>query len=119
MPYKTLFKDRGDYLFVSIEGDESYASALHFWEDLVGKKTRDGFRKIMIVDQVSGRLSTIELHKLSEMISSLFIGSRIAFVDPKEETFEDNKFGETVILNRGGQIVKLFQSEEAALEWLL
>ncbi len=40
------------------------------------------------------------------------------YVDPKEKTFEDNRFGETVVKNRGGD-AKVFHPEMEAHEWLL
>ncbi len=76
------------------------------------------YTNILVLDNVNGRLSTLELYEIGEFISELFLGKKIAFVDPKEDTYADNKFGETVILNRGGRVV-LFQSAVEAEKWLL
>ncbi|MCF6239392.1 MAG: hypothetical protein L3J79_11405 [Candidatus Marinimicrobia bacterium] len=117
MTYRITYEVRESYLFVKLEGPESYASAIHFWETLAEKSKLEAINNILIKDEVQGRLTTIELHHLSELVSRLFRGKKIAYIDEKEATFEDNKFGETVILNRGG-IVKLFKSEAEGQEWV-
>lgn len=116
--YSISYENRPSHLFAHIEGPESYKNAVHFWKELTLKATEMDHNNILVLDEVSGRLSTINLFKVGEIISELFVGKRIAFVDPKEDTFADNKFGETVILNRGGRVV-LFHSVKEAEKWLL
>ena len=54
---------------------------------------------------------------MSEKIAKLFLGKIIAYVDPKQETIEHNKFGETVVYKRG-VVAKVFNSEPEAVEWI-
>jgi len=116
--YEIEFKDRKDYLFVNIQGPESYDAAVRFWEILASKARDEKVKRILVVDEVSGKLSTLELHKIGELVSTLFREIQVAFVDPKEETFSDNEFGETVIRNRSGNVI-LFRTEAEAETWLL
>lgn len=117
--YSILYKNRPSHLFVHIEGPESYEAAVGFWKELALKATEMDHDNILVLDEVSGRLSTINLYKVGELVAKLFIGKRIAFVDPKKDTFVDNKFGETVIKNRIGRTVVLFHSVVEAEKWLL
>ena len=115
--YKVTYESRPDFLLITISGPESYKNAAGFWKNLAQKATEENISKLMVVDHVSGKLNTLELHQLGELISKLFRGVRIAFVDPKEETYSDNQYGETVIQNRYGEVV-LFSSTSEAEDWL-
>jgi hypothetical protein len=118
MSYTISYEKRKDYLYAHITGPETYANAILFWESLAKKAHKEGFSRFLIVDEVEGQLTTLGLHKLSIKVAELFSGKKIAYVDPKTNTFDDNKYGETVVRNRGGR-AKLFSSEEEGLEWLL
>jgi hypothetical protein len=72
----------------------------------------------MIVDKVTGQLTVIEHYNLSIIIAALFSRIKIAFIDPKEHTFELNKFGEAIVFSRGGKAL-ICRSEAEGLEWLL
>ena len=115
--YTVIYDAKPDFLFVSISGAESFEEAARFWKNLALKVHEEKISKVMVLDQVSGRLSTLEVHQIGELISKLFRGVRIAFVDPKEETYSDNEFGETVIQNRAGRVF-LFRSISEAELWL-
>jgi len=117
MSYQIEFKNRSGYLYVHISGQESYSDALRFWETLHEKSVIDNLRKFLIVDEVTGRLSTGEIFALSKKIAEMFSGKVVAYVDPKPETFDANSFGETVVLNRGVD-VKVFHSEKTAINWI-
>ncbi len=118
MAYKLGFEQKEGFLSISMEGPESYANALKFWEDLAEKARSENHTKFLIVDKVSGSLSTTEIFYLSEKIAKLFLGKIIAYVDPKKETYDHNKFGETVVYKRG-VIAQVFESETEAAEWLI
>jgi len=117
MAYNLEFEQKEGYLRILMEGPESYANALRFWEDLHKKSQSEDLNKFLIVDKVTGNLSTTEIFFLSEKIAELFLGKIVAYVDPKEETYNHNKFGETVVYKRG-VIAKVFNSEHEAVEWL-
>ena len=115
--YTITYEDRHDYLYVHMEGPESISAAIQFWEDLSEKAEAEGLRAFLIVDEVTGKLSEMEIFELSVRISRLFPGAKIAYVDPKEETFELNKFGGLVVMNRG-VLASVFRTEEEAVKWL-
>jgi hypothetical protein len=116
--YTILYDNRENYLYVHISGLESYEAAVSFWHELEKKTTKENIDKIIVVDEVSGRLNALKHYEISIIIANLFPGKKIAFVDPKQDTFELNKFGETVVFNRGG-IALVCRSEAEGLEWLL
>ncbi len=115
--YAITYEDRHDYLYVHMEGPESLSAAILFWEDLSEKAKEEGLKTFLIVDEVTGQLSQMEIFELSIRISCLFLGAKIAYVDPKEETFELNKFGGLVVLNRG-VLAMVFKAEKEAVAWL-
>jgi hypothetical protein len=118
MPYQVTYERQPDYLHVRLEGDESFGEAIRFWEALSDISIAEGISRFLIVDQVVGRLNTFQHYEISLLVAKLFLGKRIAYVDPKEETFRANSFGETVVINRGG-IAKIFTLESDAIPWLL
>jgi hypothetical protein len=117
MGYRVTTELRPHYLHLHMEGPESYDAAMAFWRELAERATREGITSFLVVDTVVGRLNTVDHYEISEVIARLFAGRRIAYVDPKAETFEANYFGGTVINNRGGR-TKVFRSEDEAHAWL-
>ena len=118
MGYDIRYEERRNYLFAHIEGPETFDNALDFWQDLRKESRERKFTRLMVVDEVSGTLSTTQIFTLSTEIARLHPDATIAFVDPKKETLEANRFGETVLANRG-ITGRVFTNEEEAEEWLL
>jgi hypothetical protein len=118
MPYRVTYERKPEYLLVRMEGEESFKEAINFWRALSEISTTERITRLLIVDTVVGRLNTFEHFEISQVVASLFSGRRIAYVDPKEETFEANSFGETVVVNRG-VTAKVFRIEHDAHQWLL
>ena len=118
MSYSISYEKKHDYLYVHMSGPESLKSAEKFWEDLAEKSAAENHEKFLIIDEVDGRLSTTELHALSLKVAQLFRGKKIAYIDPKTETFDDNRFGENVVYNRGVN-AKVFRSAEEGVNWLI
>ena len=118
MPYRITYEYRSGYLYVLMEGQESFDAAVQFWERLAKKSEEEHIRYFLITDKVSGGLDTLQIFDVSELVAKLFHGKVIAYVDPKEKTFKDNQFGETVVRNRGGD-AKVFHSEMEADQWLM
>jgi hypothetical protein len=115
--YKTTFEARPGYLFILMEGQESLEAATAFWEGLAARARASGIRAFLVKDVVTGRLTTTQHFLVSEVIARLFTGSVIAYVDPKQETIDNNLFGENVVVNRG-VIARVFPEEAPAFEWL-
>lgn len=118
MVYRVTSERRHHYLHVRLEGPESYQEAVRFWQWLAEQARTAGVDEFMIVDEVQGRLSVVDHFEISEIVARLFAGKRIAYVDPKAETWDANEFGGTVINNRGGR-AHVFRSEADAHHWLI
>jgi hypothetical protein len=117
MSYKVRYEDRKDYLFVHIAGPESYDNAIQLFQDLRKKTDTEHYKAFLIVDEVTGALSAGETYRLSTEIAKIHRGNIIAFVDPKEHTYNANAYGGTVVANRG-VITEVFTNEKDAMEWL-
>jgi len=118
MVYRVTSERRHHYLHVRMEGPESYQEAVRFWRWLSDQSRALGIDEFMIVDEVRGRLSMVDHFEISEIVAKLFAGKRIAYVDPKADTWDANEFGGTVINNRGGR-AQVFKTEADAHLWLI
>lgn len=118
MPYQVTYERKPGYLRVRMEGQESFAEAVRFWHALSDISIAEGFTRFLIVDTVVGQLNSVQHYDVSVIVAQLLRGKLIAYVDPKEETFANNSFGETVVRNRGG-LAKVFRSEHDAHQWLM
>ena len=118
MTYKTTIEEREGYIFARMEGPESHEAAVRFWHDLAEAAEKSGRDRFLVVDDVDGTLSISEHYDISLVVARLFASRRIAYVDAKEETYAKNKFGETVVVNRGVN-AEVFRLEDEALDWLL
>jgi len=116
--YEIVYEDRKGYLYVHISGPESFRAAVNFWMELENKLRTKNTVKIMVVDEVTGELDIMKHYEISTIVAEKFMEKKIAFIDPKKNTFELNKFGETVVNSRGG-FARVFRSETEGLEWLL
>jgi len=117
MPYTVTYEDREGYLYAHIEGPESFEEASLFWESLRKEGAKRGYDAFLIVDEVAGVLDPTEVYTLSVNVALLFAGKRIAYVDPKNESFDANKYGESVVQSRH-VTVRLFRTEPDAIKWL-
>lgn len=118
MGYDIRYEKGRNYLFAHIEGHETYENALDFWKELQKEARERSFSRLMVVDEVTGTLNTTQIFTLSTEIARLHPDAVIAFVDPKKETLEANRFGETVLANRG-ITGRVFTDEGEAEKWLL
>jgi len=116
--YKIIYEDRKDYLYVHISGPESFQAAVNFWMELENKLKTKNTAKIMVVDEVTGELDIMKHYEISTIVAEKFVEIKIAFIDPKKNTFELNKFGGEVVNSQGG-FARVFRSETEGLEWLL
>ena len=117
MPYRLVFEERDGYLYILMEGPESYESALLFWQDLYRKAREEEICHFLIEDRVVGRLTRTELFFVSEMVGKLFHNRVIAYLDPKETTYQDNQYGESIVNSRGGDAT-VFRAMEEAIRYL-
>jgi hypothetical protein len=66
---------------------------------------------------VTGVLEHDDVYWFSAKIATLFYGKIIAYVDPKEESYVANEYGESVVYGKGVN-VQLFRNEYDAIAWL-
>jgi hypothetical protein len=115
--YIIRYEYREGYLYVHMKGPETYDNALQFWKDLRKDADARKYTRFLIVDEVTGVLNRNQVYKLSAEIARIHLGNTIAYVDPKQETYESNAFGETVV-NDKGVTARLFKDENDAIYWL-
>jgi hypothetical protein len=117
VPYKVSYEDRGNYLFVHMEGPESYEEAMLFWKNLRIKAETEHLTNFLIVDEVTGVLNSVEVLSLSLNLGKMFIGATIAYVDPKKESFNANNYGGSIV-RKCGVNAQVFVCESEAVTWL-
>lgn len=117
MAYTIVYENRKGYLRAHISGPESFEEASRFWEGLQHEGAGRLYDTFLVVDEVSGVLTQDEIYTLSVNVALLFAGKTIAYVDPKNESFDANRYGESVVASR--QVtVRLFRTEPDAVKWL-
>lgn len=117
MAYTIRYEDREGYLYVHMKGPETYENACRFWKDLRKEADSKKYTRFLIVDEVTGVLNRNQVYRLSVEIARIHVGNTIAYVDPKQESYESNAFGETVVVGQG-VTARLFKNETDAVYWL-
>jgi len=112
------YTEREEYLLFQVEGDDSLQASLDYWREIGEKCHQSGHKKALVIENMSGQLSTHELYLACEKLPSLVHGTKVAFVDLVSNHMEGNNFGELVAQNRGCWIM-VFQDEDVAIKWLL
>lgn len=117
MAYTVVHENRKGYLRAHISGPESFDDASAFWEELHREGAKRFCDAFLVVDEVSGVLSQDEIYTLSVNVALLFAGKTIAYVDPKNESYDANRYGESVVASRR-VTVRLFRTEADAVKWI-
>lgn len=111
------FEHRETYLYALVTGEDSYENCLSSWTQITEKVKAFGLNRVLVHEELTGRITEGELFSLLQEIIPLGIGIRIAFFDPdiKHEAF--NLLGGLVAQNRGID-VQMFKSLEEAEQWI-
>ncbi|MBD3243974.1 MAG: hypothetical protein GF331_25500 [Chitinivibrionales bacterium] len=118
MPNDIRIESHDDYLLFVIRGTDSLVFSLQYLR-LVGEECRSrGYRKAMVIEDLDGQLTTMDMYHLGEQVTSLLEGVQVALVDTHPSHREGNRFGEIVARNRGARI-QLFGDVNRARQWLL
>ena len=118
MSYKTRYEKRDGYLFARFEGQQSYEDAVRFWTDLLkGSDFRD-YNRFLVIGEPIEELSLYEVQLLYTEIAKMSKGKAIAYVDPNDENFLVNSYGEKVV-SKSERNARAFRNEKDALDWLL
>jgi len=123
MSYSTTFEELDDYLYVTIEGQESYKCATQLAATLIEKCKVLNYKKVLVEENLDGELSIIDTYRLMVFCAKTLLKHRIqfklAYYDHKKEQLSRNSFAQDVLKNRTGIIIKIFYQFDEAKEWLL
>jgi hypothetical protein len=116
------FEVRKNYLYVIAEGEFDLADAAKYLQEFLETITRHGLTRAVgditrIVGLNDNQTSILTRYNVgANTISALPLGFRLAILETEAQV-RDGRFGETVMVNRGG-LVKMVTSLEDALEYL-
>ncbi len=104
-----------------LTGDGSFEKARQIWFYIIQLQEELDTNKLLIIDQINGQLSPVEVLEIEKYVRGLTAPSqnKIAVVNQKTGcTYKDIEFGETVAINRGWYNFKVFSEEADAISWL-
>lgn len=112
--------DKQGYIEVHSDGEKNIDSARQLWEQVSTLADEVNCFKVLGVAFTDKNHSTIEGYKHAELFQDIGIDYKykIAWVEKNPDVYNDVKFIETVLMNRGTNI-KLFPDQAEARSWLL
>ncbi len=118
--YSLEIVNRGRYLFASIKGERgTFEIAMSYWAEIAQAVITSGLKRVLVIEDIPEMITIAEVHQLVTNLADLPVKDvRLAFVDLHAEHASLNNFGILVGENRGLSL-KAFDTEEAAVEWLL
>jgi len=115
--YKLVFDNRGTYLYAFITGQDSFAAALSYWNEIADEIQRLGYTKLLVHEQLEGNVDEAEVFDIiMDLKDSALRGVQIALYDEHREDIPINALGQLIANNRGGA-VRIFQNLTAAMQW--
>ncbi len=118
-PYEIQFKHYPEYLHVIVKGkQDSSEISIAFWKEISEEFHKHGYKKVLVEEDFLENVSEVEIYEIGSAIAELFPYGLIAFYDHRIDQYSVNKFGETLVMNRG-VIGKVFLDLEEARNWLL
>ncbi len=116
-----IIENKDRYIHVRHYGRDSYDITLDMWQRIVAACEEYNCFNILGETYTKNRLSTIDNYRHAEIMkqAGVTLRHRIAWVAHGPEALEDLTFVETVLLNRGLVLGKVFMSIEEAKRWLL
>lgn len=116
--YRLTFDKRGSYLYAFITGQDSFAAALSYWNEIADEVNRLGYTKLLVHEQLDGNVDEGEIFDIiMDLKESALRGVQIAFYDENRDDIPINALGQLVANNRGGA-VRLFHNLKAAMNWI-
>ena len=115
---RVTFKD--DYIEACITGDDSYEISLELWKRISEECNKHQCYKILGISDTppSSTIDAFNHYKIFKE-TGITVSHCIAWVDMNPKSFEDTRFIETVLLNRGLLTGRLFSDITEAKSWLL
>jgi hypothetical protein len=116
-----IIENKDGYIHVRHYGRDSYDITLDMWQRIVAACEEYNCFNILGETYTKNRLSTMDNfgHVTIMKQAGVTLRHRIAWVAHGPEALADLKFVETVLLNRGLVLGKVFMSIEEAKRWLL
>lgn len=125
MPYDVNIAETEGVLRVEVKGERSadtekaIGDISSVWRRVGRECLTRHIDRVLAVFELTGPFSIVGAYRVASQPEKFEFDSktRIAIADLDDESFRNNKFSETVAVNRGWQI-KVFDNERDALEWL-
>ena len=120
MSYQLTIEERPTHLHAKVVGERTAANAVRFLKEAYAACVESGHSRLLLEMHLAGpSLSTAAIFKVvSDRVPDGRKLSKIAYVATESNDPGLPYFAETVALNRGLN-VRLFQSVDAAEQWLL
>lgn len=106
------------YLECHIQGEDSAENSLAYWMKVLEASRKHKIDRILIIEELLGKLKTSESYALVDQHVDAFWGKRIAFIDLIPGDEKANALGITMAQNRGVAI-EVFTDKTTAIQWLL
>ncbi len=106
-----------NYLAFRVVGEDSVEVSLSYFHQVADTCKQKGFKKALIIEDLEGDLPTSEIFTVTEQLPAVLRGLKVAFIDLRPNHASDNRFGETVVRNRGCNI-RVFNDVNEARAWL-
>jgi len=121
MSYQMSVTFMGVYVEVRSTGDKSYQTAVMLWQEIIRVCGEHDCYKVLGIGESTTPMPTMDAMKHTKLFQDFSITRKyqIAWVELNSEAVGSIKFVETVLLNRGLLIGKLFHDVAEAKRWLL
>ncbi|MDF7826616.1 hypothetical protein P4B35_21475 [Pontiellaceae bacterium B12227] len=115
--FRLSFDIKENYLYVYLTGQDSFSASLDYWHQIADKVHELGVTRLLVHENLTGQVTEGEIFEVMMDLIPASTGIRVAFYDENRDDQDINALGELVANNRGSDI-RIFQSLEAAEEWI-
>lgn len=119
--YDVRYHIKDEISYVQVTGTEDSKSAIAFINFVLDMAVKNEIRKVLIEEDLNGKLSLFETFKVSLYAIKIMFSSntplKIALIDTTKSKSHEYKFGENIFFNRGIRFLAA-ESIEQAEEWL-
>lgn len=117
--YDVQFEYHHEYLHARVTSEKDSAEiSISFWKEIAAECKKHGYKKVLVEENIKNNVSESDMYEIIPVFTELFQSVIIAFYDHQINHYDLNKFGETLVLNRG-VIGRVFDDIEKARQWLL
>jgi hypothetical protein len=109
-------RDQSKFMQFKLSGDESLDFALNYWRRVGDECGRKGRKKALVINDLRGNLTSIDMNELSSRISGHLRGLKIALVCRDSQDY--GRQLADIIARRTGSNVGTFPAETQAEQWL-